>query len=64
MDAGFRYGPQYPVLFKEMRFGIDMDTRAAIVGPNGVGKSTLVNLLMGDLEPTCACGRGRDAPRR
>ena len=24
----------------------------AIVGPNGVGKSTFLKLLMGDLEPT------------
>lgn len=32
-------------------FGIDMASRVAIVGPNGVGKSTFLKLLTGDLEP-------------
>lgn len=32
-------------------FGIDMSSRVAIVGPNGVGKSTFLKLLVGDLEP-------------
>ncbi len=48
----FRYNERAPWLFKDVSFGIDMDTRAAIVGPNGVGKSTLLNLVMGDLVPT------------
>lgn len=30
---------------------MDMDSRIAIVGPNGVGKSTLLKLLTGKLEP-------------
>jgi len=41
-----------PPLFKDCEFGIDMSSRVAIVGPNGVGKSTFLKLLMGDLEPT------------
>ena len=28
-----------------------MESRVAIVGPNGVGKSTFLKLLMGDIEP-------------
>ncbi|MFO0131453.1 MAG: ATP-binding cassette domain-containing protein [bacterium] len=28
-----------------MNFGVDMDSRIAIVGANGVGKSTLLNIL-------------------
>ncbi|XP_010871503.2 ATP-binding cassette sub-family F member 1 isoform X2 [Esox lucius] len=38
-------------LFKNVDFGIDMDTRICIVGPNGVGKSTLLLLLTGRLTP-------------
>ena len=29
-----------------------MESRVAIVGPNGVGKSTFLKMIMGDLEPT------------
>ncbi|XP_045550766.1 ATP-binding cassette sub-family F member 1 isoform X2 [Salmo salar] len=39
-------------LFKNVDFGIDMETRICIVGPNGVGKSTLLLLLTGRLNPT------------
>lgn len=35
-----------------MNIGIHPDSRIAIVGPNGVGKSTFLNLLIGKLEPT------------
>ena len=31
--------------------GIDMWTKVAIIGPNGVGKSLLLNLIAGDLQP-------------
>lgn len=40
-----------PLLFKGLEFGVDMDSRIAIVGPNGVGKSTLLKLMCGYLEP-------------
>jgi ATP-binding cassette subfamily F protein 1 len=51
-NVSFRYGEKYPWLFKHLNFGVDQTTRVAIVGPNGVGKSTLLNLLVGDLEPS------------
>jgi len=50
-NIDFAYEDQ-PKLFKEVEFGIDMQSRVAIVGPNGVGKSTFLKLLMGDIEPT------------
>uniref|UniRef100_A0A8C8RLX4 ATP-binding cassette sub-family F member 1 n=1 Tax=Pelusios castaneus TaxID=367368 RepID=A0A8C8RLX4_9SAUR len=40
------------LLFKNLDFGIDMESRICIVGPNGVGKSTLLLLLTGKLTPT------------
>lgn len=38
-------------MFIETDFGIDLSSRVAIVGPNGVGKSTFLKLLMGDISP-------------
>uniref|UniRef100_H2YSV8 ABC transporter domain-containing protein n=1 Tax=Ciona savignyi TaxID=51511 RepID=H2YSV8_CIOSA len=55
-NVDFGYANQ-PVLFKNLEFGIDMDSRIAIVGPNGVGKSTLLKLLCGYLEPTAGESR-------
>ena len=49
-NVDFGYANQ-PMLFKKLDFGVDMDSRIAIVGPNGVGKSTLLKLLCGYLEP-------------
>merc|ERR1712223_141249 len=45
-NVSFNY-PDQPKLFKDVEFGIDMESRVAIVGPNGVGKSTFLKLLMG-----------------
>ncbi|XP_077363483.1 ATP-binding cassette sub-family F member 1 isoform X2 [Festucalex cinctus] len=50
-SVDFSYEGQKP-LFKNVDFGIDMESRICIVGPNGVGKSTLLLLLNGKLNPT------------
>jgi len=51
-DVAFSYsGKQEDYLYKGLSFGIDMDSRIAIVGQNGTGKSTLLNLIMGALQP-------------
>ena len=39
-------------IFKNLDFGINMDDRICIVGNNGVGKTTLLNMLIGELLPT------------
>lgn len=46
----FAYPDQKP-LFTCVDFGIDLSSRVAIVGPNGVGKSTFLKLLVGELAP-------------
>jgi len=40
------------VLYKDLNFGIDCDTRISLVGPNGVGKSTLLKLMVDELKPS------------
>lgn len=50
IDVTFNFENQ-PPLFIKTDFGIDLSSRVAIVGPNGVGKSTFLKLLMGELEP-------------
>ncbi|XP_018798065.1 PREDICTED: ATP-binding cassette sub-family F member 2 [Bactrocera latifrons] len=51
-NVSFRYNENTPWIYKNLEFGIDLDTRLALVGPNGAGKSTLLKLLYGDLVPT------------
>lgn len=51
-NVSFRYNDSAPTIYKALEFGIDLDTRLALVGPNGAGKSTLLKLLYGELVPT------------
>merc|ERR1711962_412616 len=51
-NVSFRYSDETPVIYKNLEFGMDLDTRLALVGPNGAGKSTLIKLIYGDLTPT------------
>jgi len=48
-DAKFGY-PNQPLLFKKVDFGLDMASRVAIVGPNGVGKSSFLKMLTGKVD--------------
>ncbi len=38
-------------LFSNVNFRIDAGEKVAIIGPNGIGKTTLLRILAGDLEP-------------
>ncbi|KAK2463734.1 hypothetical protein APHAL10511_004227 [Amanita phalloides] len=50
-DVAFSYsGKKEDYLYQRLSFGIDMDSRIAIVGANGAGKSTLLNLITGVLQ--------------
>jgi len=52
-EVSFSYsGKVEDYLYTGLDFGVDNDTRVALVGPNGVGKSTLLKLLIGELTPT------------
>lgn len=48
-NVSFKYTENGPNIYKNLEFGIDLDTRVALVGPNGAGKSTLLKLLYGDV---------------
>ena len=52
VDVSFRYNEKSDWLFENLSLGVDLSTRMAIVGNNGVGKSTLLKLMTGAIEPT------------
>lgn len=51
-NVSFQYSDGKPHIYKNLDFGIDLDTRVALVGPNGAGKSTLLKLISAELIPT------------
>jgi ATP-binding cassette subfamily F protein 2 len=51
--VSFAYsGRSEDYLYDNLDFGVDLDSRVALVGPNGAGKSTLLKLMTGQLMPT------------
>eukprot|EP00669_Euglena_mutabilis_P008606 TRINITY_DN3631_c0_g1_i1.p1 TRINITY_DN3631_c0_g1~~TRINITY_DN3631_c0_g1_i1.p1 ORF type:complete len:439 (+),score=143.45 TRINITY_DN3631_c0_g1_i1:236-1552(+) len=53
-DASFHY-PNCEDLFRDLNLAIWTDSRVTLCGPNGIGKTTLLNLMAGVLEPTGGC---------
>ncbi|KAJ4467995.1 P-loop containing nucleoside triphosphate hydrolase protein [Lentinula edodes] len=51
-EVAFSYsGKKADYLYQNLSFGIDMDSRIAILGANGAGKTTLLHLITGALQP-------------
>jgi len=50
-DGLFQYNNETPIL-EDVNFNVEMESRIAIVGANGTGKSTLLNILTEKLKLT------------
>ena len=50
IGASFGYTDD-KILYEKLDFGVDCDSRVAVVGPNGAGKSTFLKLLDGEIVP-------------
>jgi ATP-binding cassette subfamily F protein 1 len=50
-NVAFNY-PNCPQLFHDVNCSLWTNSRITLCGPNGIGKSTLLNLMTGVLEPT------------
>jgi ATP-binding cassette subfamily B protein len=51
-DVGFRYGPNDPMVLRDVDVRIEPGQFVALVGSSGAGKSTLAKLLVGLYPPT------------
>ena len=49
-DVSFSYGDK--LILKDINIGIDLNTRATLVGVNGSGKSTFMKLIIEEIKPT------------
>lgn len=52
LAKSFGYGRNEKRLFSNVDFDIKRGERICVTGPNGVGKTTLLKILMGDLDPS------------
>lgn len=53
--VSFSYGPEDPLLLDDFSLHIEAGQKVALLGPSGEGKTTILQLLLGDLQPS----RGR-----
>jgi len=59
-EVCFKYPGMDEMLLSNLDLVLDTDSRVGMIGANGVGKSTIVKLIMGKLEPItgeCKCNR-------
>lgn len=51
-DVGFRYAADQPDVVKNVSISIPFGSSVAFVGSSGAGKSTMIDLILGLIEPT------------
>ena len=49
-DLGMKFEDK--VIFKDLNFTLSKGSMTALLGANGTGKTTLIRILMGMLQPT------------
>lgn len=49
-NVRFGYTPE-KIIYDDLSFAVDSDSKIAIIGDNGAGKSTFLKLLTGKLDP-------------
>jgi len=50
-NISFKYSDNEPLILDDLAFQVDPGTSIAIVGPSGTGKTTLMKIMLGLLEP-------------
>jgi len=63
-EVSFRYKPSLPIIINNVSLDIGPRARIGFLGPNGCGKSTLMNILAGQLKPTNPKGEVRKGHQR
>ena len=51
-DVSFRYGPGDPFVLRNLNLRVEPGEFVTLIGPSGGGKTTLMKLMMGLVEPT------------
>lgn len=51
LSKSFGFGPEQRQLFSGVELDIKKGSRVCLVGPNGIGKTSLLKIIMGELQP-------------